>query len=181
MDNDKNEITSSAPTSAGEPTTDQLSALNAALAETKAALVKAQDEAEKTRKANEELNADYFAKLEALRAESAKKDADFAEARSRWEADSAAAAKAAQEALEKALAGKDAEIAELKAAAKTAEQIAAEKYGAALPAGKAPGAVPAEDLQARWDAVKGDPTAASKFVRGLSDAELKSVLKGAIR
>lgn len=117
-------------------------------------------------------------------------EAQFAEARTRWEAESTEAAKRAADAADKALAdftaklaAKDEEISALKAAAKTAEQIAAEKYGAALNAGAGtpvPG-VPASDLQARWDAVKDNPAAATDFVRNLPPEEFKRVLRGEIK
>lgn len=123
--------------------------------------------------------------IESLREEIAEKDAALAEMKAAADAQHAEAeklGKLAEEAAEagkvvaqeyenakaefaKQLAERDAEIASLKAAAKTAEQIAAEKYGAGT---KPVAATPAGDPAAFKDRLKaayGDASAMSRLVK----------------
>ena len=71
-----------------------------------------------------------------------------------------------------------ARIAELEANAKTAEQIAAEKYGAALPAGGTPaGQIDIDALRAQYESVKANPVARVKFIRELPQAQFNALFK----
>ena len=71
-----------------------------------------------------------------------------------------------------------ARIAELEANAKTAEQIAAEKYGAALPAGGTPdGQIDIDALRAQYESVKQNPVARVKFIRELPEPQFNALFK----
>lgn len=125
--------------------------------------------------------------IETLKAEIAAKDAIIQEMKTAADAQHAEAEKLGQLAEEAATAGKvvaeenetlKARIAELEANAKTAEQIAAEKYGAALPAGGAPaGQIDIDALRAQYESVKQNPVARVKFIRELPDAQFNALFK----
>ena len=108
-------------------------------------------------------------------------EAQFAEARARWEAESLEAAKRASDEADKArsdftaqLAAKDEEISALKAAAKTAEQIAAAKYGAGLPAplNASPSAT---SLRERITGALGNAKAFAALAKELTPAQIASL------
>ena len=121
--------------------------------------------------------AEKDAALSKLREEMTRRCADFDAWRAEEEKKAAAARAVAEAEFATKLAQKDARIAELEAAAKTAEQLAAEKYGAGVPAKKiaASGGIDAADLKERWDAVKNDPVGRVKFIRGLDEARFRAL------
>lgn len=108
--------------------------------------------------------------------------ADFDAWRAEEEKKAAAARAVAEADFATKLAQKEARIAELEAAAKTAEQLAAEKYGAGVPAKKiaVSGGIDAADLKERYDAVRGNAQARAALMNSLSPAERRAILSGAI-
>ena len=156
---------------------EEIAAKDSALAEMNAA-------AETAAKEYENAKAEFAKQLAEKDAALAAAEAQFADARTRWEADTLAARKAAEDAaanakaeFTKQLADKDAEIASLKAAAKTAEQIAAEKYGAALkpesvPAPGGAGLSP-EEISKLVANAKDDPRAFARLAKDLSKEQIR--------
>ena len=115
--------------------------------------------------------------IESLREEIAAKDSALAEM-------NAAAETAAKEyenakaEFAKQLADKDSEIAALKAEAKTAEQIAAEKYGAALkpesvPASGGGDGLSPEEISKLVANAKDDPRAFARLAKDLSKDQIR--------
>ena len=181
-----------------EPTIEQLkselAAKDAALAEMKTAADAQHAEAQKLAALAEEAatagkavaieldnaKAEFAAQLAEKDKALAALEAQFSEARSRWEADTLAARKVAEDAAATAkadfsaqLAEKDAEIANLKAAAKTAEQIAAEKYGAATkPIANTPSG-DADALRERARAAMNSPSAFASLAKELSKEQIQ--------
>ena len=175
---------------------EEIAAKDAALAEMKAAADAQHAEAEKLGKLAEEAatagkavaieldnaKAEFAAQLAEKDKALAERDAAFAEARSRWESDMLAARKTAEDAAATAkadfsaqLAAKDAEIANLKAAAKTAEQIAAEKYGAATkPIANTPSG-DVEALRERARAALNSPSAFASLAKDLSKEQIRAL------
>ena len=154
----------------------QLAEKDARIAALEAALDEAKTAAENAAKEFAAQLAEKDAAAAKLNKELTVARADFAAWRAEEEKKAAAARAVAEAEFATKLAQKDARIAELEAAAKTAEQIAAEKYGAgapervpASPAGE-PGA-----LRERARAALGNPGELAKLAKELSPEQIRGL------
>ncbi len=125
--------------------------------------------------------ADWKRRYEEMRGEYEARNAarDTQAANLRAELEAANAAEVAE--LKAFIAELEARNAQLEAAAKTAEQLAAEiaarKYGAALPAEAAPATVDIDTLRASYEAVKSNPVERVKFIRSLAEPQFNALFK----
>ena len=156
------------------------------LAEEAAVAGKAATEALEAKNAEiEQLKTDFAAQLAGKDADIAERERQYAAMRAEfdtWRAEQEARNGNLRAELEASNAEETARlkarIAELEAAAKTAEQIAAEKYGAALPAGNGSGAaIDIDTLRAQYESVKANPVARVKFIRSLPEAHYNALFK----